>query len=285
MVRPEGCVRFLVIIRQVFGFVTVSHEASSSQPIYSHTQIMKNSRTIVMGAVCFVGLIVMRQQCFAGEGKSSEEAAVAIDWMDELQKGGATGVALMVVAAVAVLFVIERFVNLRRSHLIGSREVVQQAVDLASTKDAVAAQGIYEQSPSSFTKVVAHMAEYSELEPAEVLESAADMAGREVEKHRRRAYGLGVVATLAPLLGLLGTMVGMIEAFAKFSKLTDSSEAALVLGDSIGKALITTAIGLIIAIPALAAFHYFKVRLGGLSDQLEEDLDLVHRKWFRKSSL
>ena len=126
------------------------------------------------------------------------------------------------------------------------------------------------------------MAENSDLEPAEVLESAADMAGRDIESHRRKIYGLGVVSTIAPLLGLLGTMVGMIEAFSKFSKLTDSSEAALVLGDSIGKALITTAVGLIIAIPSLAAFHYFKVRLGGLSDKLEAELDMVRRKWFRK---
>lgn len=243
---------------------------------------MKNSRSIVMGAVTFVGLIVLRQQCFAGEEIQAEEATVAIDWMSEMQKGGATGIALLVVAAAGVLFTIERLMNLKKSNLTGSVSVVEEAIALAETKDFDKAQALYAENPSSFTKVVAHMAEYRDLEPAEVLESAADLAGRDIEQHRRRAYGLGVVATIAPLLGLLGTMIGMIEAFAKFSKLTDSSEAALVLGDSIGKALITTAIGLIIAIPSLAAFHYFKVRLGGLSDKLEADLDLVHRKWFRK---
>lgn len=235
-----------------------------------------------MGAVTFVGLIVLRQQCFAGEAIAAAEPSVAIDWMSEMQKGGATGVALMVVAAAGVLFTIERLMNLKKSNLTGSASVVEQAVALAASKDPKHAQTLYAENPSTFTKVVAQMAEDSDLEPAEVLESAADLAGRDIEQHRRKAYGLGVVATIAPLLGLLGTMIGMIEAFAKFSKLTDSSEAALVLGDSIGKALITTAIGLIIAIPALAAFHYFKVRLGGLADKLEADLDLVHRKWFRK---
>lgn len=242
---------------------------------------MKNSRTIMMGAISFIGLLALRQQCFAGE-VSSEEASASIDWMQEMQKGGATGIALIIVAVAGVLFVVERLINMRRTHLLGSADVVKQAVALAESKDPEQARALYEQHPSTFTKVVHHMAEHSDLEPAEVLESAADMAGRDIESHRRRIYGLGVVSTISPLLGLLGTMVGMIEAFAKFSKLTDSSEAALVLGDSIGKALITTAIGLIIAIPSLAAFHYFKVRLGGLSDSLEAELDSVHRKWFRK---
>ena len=140
----------LIVLRQIRESATLVVRRLIILSHFTHT-IMKNSRTIVMGAVCFVGLIAMRQQCFAGEIENSEEAAVAIDWMAELQKGGGTGVALMVTAAVAILFAIERFVNLRKSHLIGSSEVVKQAVDLAVTKDATVAQGIYEKNPSSFT--------------------------------------------------------------------------------------------------------------------------------------
>jgi biopolymer transport protein ExbB len=243
---------------------------------------MKNSRSVIMGAVTFVGLIVLRQQCYAGEDGVSSEGAAAIDWMSEMQKGGATGIALIILAVAGVLFAIERFINMRRSNILGSSDVVNQAVNMGSESNVEAAQALYEKSPSSFTKVVNHMAEHSDYDPAEIMETASDLAGRDIESHRRRVYSLGVVSTLAPLLGLLGTMIGMIEAFAKFSKLTDSSEAALVLGDSIGKALITTAIGLIIAIPSLAAFHYFKVRLGSLSDKLEAELDRVHRTWFSK---
>ncbi|MFC4992903.1 MotA/TolQ/ExbB proton channel family protein [Rubritalea tangerina] len=245
---------------------------------------MKHTRSITMGMLSFAGLILLRQQCFAEAASGEAEAAASIDWVSELQKGGATGVALFVVAAAGVLFVVERLVNMRRSHIVGEQSVVAQAVALAESKDSDQAKALYQEHPSSFTKVVQHMAEHQDLEPAEVLESAADLAGRDIESHRRKIYGLGVVSTIAPLLGLLGTMVGMIEAFSKFSKLTDSSEAALVLGDSIGKALITTAVGLIIAIPSLAAFHYFKVRLGALADQLEAELDAVHRKWFRKNA-
>lgn len=236
-----------------------------------------------MGAVTFVGLLVLRQQCYAGENViSSEETAASIDWMTEMQKGGATGVALIVLAVAGILFAIERLINMRKSNLLADSQIVDSASKIDPIEGTEAARSLYQDHPSSFTKVVNHMAEHSDYDPAEVMEMAGDLAGRDIESHRRRVYSLGVVSTLAPLLGLLGTMIGMIEAFAKFSKLTDSSEAALVLGDSIGKALITTAVGLIIAIPSLAAFHYFKVRLGSLADQLESDLDRVHRAWFSK---
>lgn len=236
-----------------------------------------------MGVVTFVGLIVLRQQCYAeGDGSSGEEAAVAIDWMSEMQKGGATGIALIILAVAAVLFAIERFINMRKSNILGTQGSFEQAVNLDEAERQEGARELYEKNPSSFTKVVNHMGEHNDYDPSEVIDMAAELAGRDIESHRRRIYSLGVVSTLAPLLGLLGTMIGMIEAFAKFSKLTDSSEAALVLGDSIGKALITTAIGLIIAIPSLAAFHYFKVRLGSFSDKLEAELDRVQRAWFSK---
>lgn len=233
-----------------------------------------------MGAVSFIGLIGLHQACYAGvEGGAPDE--VMIDWMTELKKGGVTGMVLMVLAAIGVLIAVERFINLRKKNILASSETVRKVGNLGETSNYSEMNGIYQSEASSFTKVTQFMAENESGDRAEVLMSAAEMAEREIESHRRRNYALGVVATLAPLLGLLGTMIGMIEAFAKFSKLTDSSEAALVLGDSIGKALITTAVGLIIAIAALAMYHFFKVKLGGYADQLEADLDSVQHKWFK----
>lgn len=242
---------------------------------------MKQSRTIIMGLVSFAGLLLLRQECYADTDAGSADKSISINWMEEIEKGGATGYALIALSVIGLLFVVERLLNMRKKHILGDNGVQEQAAQLNADKDA--AQALYHQSPSSFTKVTHHMAVVYDGDSEEAVNSAAEMAGREVESHRRRNYGLGVVATLAPLLGLLGTMIGMIEAFAKFAKLEDSSEAALVLGDSIGKALNTTAAGLIIAIIALSFYHFFKVRLGGFSDQLEAELDSVQRSWFRKN--
>ncbi|MGB0744497.1 MAG: MotA/TolQ/ExbB proton channel family protein, partial [Opitutales bacterium] len=103
---------------------------------------------------------------------------------------------------------------------------------------------------------------------------AGDIAGREIRNMHARTYPLAVVASLAPLLGLLGTMIGMIEAFDKVAFYGDDANASL-LADSISKALITTAVGLIIAIPTIAVYHYFKYRINSLSSLLEDEVDSV----------
>lgn len=188
---------------------------------------------------------------------------------------------LIALAFAGVFFIIERLINLRRKQIIPAEAVIEKAAAL-NPGDVSGADSLYQDSPSTFTKVVSHMAEYHGSEHSVLMDSAADIAGRDIDRQNRRSYGIGVIATLAPLLGLLGTMVGMIEAFAKFAKLEDSAEAALVLGDSIGKALITTAIGLIIAIPALGVHHWLKVRMARYADELEEAIDRVSHRWFLK---
>jgi biopolymer transport protein ExbB len=80
---------------------------------------------------------------------------------------------------------------------------------------------------------------------------------RDLESHLR---GLEVIANLSPLLGLLGTVIGMIGAFAKLEDAGSKVDPAMLAG-GIWEALLTTAFGLVIAIPALAAFYVFEGRV------------------------
>ena len=104
------------------------------------------------------------------------------------------------------------------------------------------------------------------------------MVSRAVGRQLQRTYPLAIVATVSPLLGLLGTIIGMIEAFQKVAIMGDTGDAS-VLADSIGKALITTAIGLIVAIPALSAYHYFKMKINNLGIRIEEEMDEMLALW------
>ena len=90
----------------------------------------------------------------------------------------------------------------------------------------------------------------------------------------QRSYPLAIIATMAPMLGLLGTVIGMIEAFSKVAILGDTGDAAL-LADSISKALITTDMGLVLAIPALGAYHYLKQKLSIAELAIEENLEAM----------
>ena len=76
----------------------------------------------------------------------------------------------------------------------------------------------------------------------------------------RRLRGLSLVAEIAPLLGLLGTVTGMIQAFQRIQGLGGQINIEVLAG-GIWEALLTTAVGLTIAIPAMAAFHVFQSRI------------------------
>lgn len=90
----------------------------------------------------------------------------------------------------------------------------------------------------------------------EVARERVEEAGR-LEAHRMARYlnTLGTIAAITPLLGLLGTVAGMIRIFAALTQAGLGDVQALAGG--IGQALLTTAAGLVVAIPALVAYRYF----------------------------
>jgi len=111
--------------------------------------------------------------------------------------------------------------------------------------------------------------------PAEVLASrAGELASRELRAQQQRAYPLAVVATVAPIVGLLGTVVGMIEAFHVIG-FSGGMEDASLLAAGISKALVNTAAGLAVALPALALHHFFRHRLVVCSLALEAQVEQV----------
>ena len=98
----------------------------------------------------------------------------------------------------------------------------------------------------------------------------ADIARWELRAHLQRCYPLAVVATIAPLLGLFGTVYGMIGAFGTVAAVGSMDDPSLLAAD-ISHALITTAVGLAVAIPALGLHHWFKHRVTGYANLLEEE--------------
>ena len=81
-------------------------------------------------------------------------------------------------------------------------------------------------------------------------------ASQEIGYLERNINFLGTMSAVAPLLGLLGTVVGIIESFLVIDIGSSSSPTLMIPG--ISKALITTAVGMLIAIPALMAYRYFQ---------------------------
>jgi biopolymer transport protein ExbB len=109
-------------------------------------------------------------------------------------------------------------------------------------------------------------------------ESIEEAAGHVVHDLERYLNTLGTIAAVAPLLGLLGTVVGMIKVFAEI--MTQGTGNASALAGGISEALITTAAGLTVAIPALVMHRYFTGRIDGIVVELEQEtiklVDALH---------
>ncbi|MEM9374064.1 MAG: MotA/TolQ/ExbB proton channel family protein, partial [Planctomycetota bacterium] len=94
----------------------------------------------------------------------------------------------------------------------------------------------------------------------------------EVDRLYRLTDGIGLVASVAPMLGLLGTVIGMVGAFDAIM-LSEGPARPDELAGSISQALITTVLGLIVAIPCTAAYTYLRNRIDHLTTEIGESID------------
>lgn len=208
------------------------------------------------------------------------QALVTVDWFEEMLQGGFTMVALAAMSVALLVFIIERAIRLRASRL-APRDLADQLIKLARAGRFDEALAVAEKDPSVLAEVGAFVISHRHVDAQLTMAGAGDLAARAIDAELERAYPLAIIAALAPLLGLLGTMIGMIEAFKLVEVFGDEGGASLLAG-SISKALITTAVGLILAIPALICYHIFRHRVNLLAAHLERSADAVFQACYFK---
>jgi len=199
------------------------------------------------------------------------------------QQLAAGGAGIWVIAALSVLMLavaIERFHRFRLRAIVPPG-LVDEAVPLWQSGQFEALQQALARRDSVLARAIRFLAANRARWNADVLgERAGELASRELRRQQQRAYPLAVVATVAPIVGLLGTVVGMIEAFHVIAFNGGLGDASLLAG-GISKALVNTAAGLSVALPALALHHFFRHRLTvgalALEEQLERVLDACVR--------
>jgi biopolymer transport protein ExbB len=178
---------------------------------------------------------------------------------------------LLLCSVVGLALVIERAVSLRRSR-VAPDKLLDEVVGL--TRTSLPSAEVINQlgNNSSLGQVLASGLRAVVAEPRiseDTLRLVFENAGR-VMVHRLERYlnTLGTVATASPLLGLLGTVVGMIEIFGSQSPTGGNNPAQMAHGISI--ALYNTAFGLMIAIPALMFYRYFRGRVDEYAVDMEQ---------------
>jgi biopolymer transport protein ExbB len=198
--------------------------------------------------------------------------------LERFTQGGWIMFVLLGLSFVMGTFTVERLTHLKRKN-IAPDGLSRRAQDAWRKGDMDGVVKAADEQPSVLASAIRLLVKHRHIPGSDVSNIAGDEVSRLMRRHLQRAYPLAVVATLAPLLGLLGTITGMIEAFEVVA-IAGSLGDASMLASGIAKALVTTAFGLIVAIPALGLYHHFRSRTHELSLGVEEEVDELISDWF-----
>jgi biopolymer transport protein ExbB len=182
--------------------------------------------------------------------------------------GGPVMWPLLLCSLAALAVIVERLINLRASRILDPT-IVERITGLAEAGGVDRAIDVCRQHPGIFSNIVIaglELASQGEKE-SDAREGIEDAGRHEVARLNRYLGALGTVVGISPLLGLFGTVTGMIEVFDTIAKSGGGQAAQLSSG--ISQALITTATGLLIAIPSLVAYNYFHGKVEAITTDLE----------------
>ncbi len=195
-----------------------------------------------------------------------------------LLRGGVLMAPILFCSVLALGIVIERLFNLRVKRVIRTAEL-EEVESMIREKRISEANMILRRSTSAISRILLAAILNHDKERTEIKELIEDAGRQEISTLERYLGLLGSIAGITPLLGLLGTVAGMIRVFDVISKAGVGQPNALAGG--ISEALITTAAGLTVAIPALVFHGYFVSKVDGLVLEMEKHslrlLDILKR--------
>jgi biopolymer transport protein ExbB len=193
-------------------------------------------------------------------------------------KGGWIMYPLVISSILALTVTLERFWYLRKRKIL-IPEIISVLDQIKSPGDLHLAKSICDKFKGPFSRIVQTSINNNDL-PADELRVLVEDEGRqEVRVLQRGLVTLETIATIAPLMGLLGTVLGMIKVFNVIETLGVGQAKALSGGISV--ALITTATGLIIGIPVFIAYNYFNHRAEAFILDMEKYVILLLNKLIR----
>lgn len=195
-----------------------------------------------------------------------------------LFSGGPVGVVMMLVliglSLASVYLIIEHGLSLRRKDFLpdGLGDSVRQLLQSGNVGEA---REVCKQSPSFLSFVLLHGISELEFGWSAVEKTLEDAIAEQAARLFRRAEYLTVLGNIAPMVGLLGTVTGMLMSFRQVA-ISQGTAGAPQLAEGIYQALVTTVVGLIIAIPSVGAFAIVRNRI----DQLVAEVGYTAQQVF-----
>ena len=185
-------------------------------------------------------------------------------------KGGSIMYVLLLCSVFVVTIGIERAMYFSRMDT--GRAFAREFYQCMANDDFAGARKLAEDHRGALANILFGAMKLVKKDSSRVSSYMEIQSGIALSKLRKRLYYLSVIVTMAPLLGLLGTISGMISAFSVFN--LQSGQATAITG-GVGEALIATAMGLCVAIIALAVHAYFTQRIESIVTDMEQCFSLV----------
>jgi len=175
---------------------------------------------------------------------------------DIISKGGAIGIVIIILSVATLALIIEFAVNVRRDKICPP-ELVDELEALLEEEEYQEALELCESEPNFLTNSLAAGLPRLNEGYTKVQEALEAQAGIEAVKLQQKVSWMLFLSNVAPMLGLFGTVSGMITAFNEIVRL-GAKVTPKDLAGGISSALVTTFLGLLVAIPALGAYQIFR---------------------------
>jgi biopolymer transport protein ExbB len=188
-----------------------------------------------------------------------------------LVSGGPVMIPLGILSVIGVMLVLVYLFTLRRGAIVTKRYMTT-ADALLRKRDYLGLLAISNRHREAVAQIMQRTLDFVTQHPQATFAEAREIAETEGTRqaavlNQRIAY-LADIGTIAPMLGLFGTVLGMIKSFSVVASDSVASRP-IMLAEGVSEALVTTAAGLVIGIPAMAAYAFFRGRVQALIAELE----------------
>ena len=234
-----------------------------------------------------VGLPIVVAAALAGPvlaQATQEPQPRQISLWSTVKAGGAIGVLIILMSLVSVALIIEHFISLRRDQLIPAA-LVRQLEEHLETKRYQHAQEACKQDGSFLGLVIgAGLNQIGAMFGFFDMQNAMqEVSERQISKLYRKLDYLTFIAATSPMLGLLGTVTGMIRSFNQIAQ-TEGTARPSQLAGGISEALVTTCMGLVVAIPTMFFVSFFRNRIDGHVAEAESVVEKLMGRFRRPST-
>ncbi|MBL6828707.1 MAG: MotA/TolQ/ExbB proton channel family protein [Puniceicoccaceae bacterium] len=238
---------------------------------------MNTSKLRILTAIIAIVLFAVATQWVLTQPLSAQDTELATEIADESQEkslidmykaGGWAMYPLTLLSIGGFGLIVYNFLAVRPEPILNTAATLQIDEALAAI-DVEKAKTICQENPSPITNIIEagmNRVDVNNFDPEQVKEAIEESSSEELAGPFVLINYLSVVGSLSPMVGLLGTVSGMVKAFNVIE--AEGAGSAQALAGNISEALITTATGMIVGIPAMFFFFFFKNRYGKITSRI-----------------